>query len=262
MNKRAVSETLVVVLAFVLVAFVLLAFSTQLSDLLKSNTDIEICKLSVLAQATTRKTPIGVDAPTTLTPLECPRRILKIFEDKAEIKINDKKAGTYKFKEANTDEVNHVAAEELKVCWYMLNEGNRNILENALIFGYNTCLICSEIEFDANLKGKSFSGLTDYVNSKKTKDGITYFEYLTRSQKNLYHLFGETYQRYYNIWAFGPSKENTEDMLLGDQKYAVYFVAYKPGWWTKPIPGTNGQVYYVGIGEENSITKQCEILVN
>lgn len=248
---------MVVLLAFILVAIVLLAFSTQLSDLFKGSSDIETCRLSVLAQAATRKTPIGVDAPTTLTPLKCPRINVKIFENKVE--LNGKKTDAFKFKEANNDEVNHVAAEELRLCWYMLNEGKQNILENARIFPYDTCLICSEISFDDKLKEKVFSGLEEYVNSKKTKEGITYFEYLTRSQKNILPVPDDTNQKYYNIWKFGPSKENTEGQLLGNQKYVIYFLAYKPGFVTKPLVN---QVYYAGIVEENSIAKQCDILAN
>lgn len=256
------SETMVVLLAFILVAIVLLAFSTQLSDLFKGSSDIETCRLSVLAQAQTRKTPIGIDAPTTLTPLKCPRRNIKIFENKVE--LNGKKTDAHKFKQANNDEVNHVAAEELRLCWYMLNEGKKNILENSRILGGdNTCLICSEISFDDKLKEKVFSGLEEYANSKKTKEGITYFEYLTRSQKNMIHSSsGETYEKYYSIWSFGPSKENTEGKLLGNQKYAIYFAAYKPAWLLQKIPGTKSQVFYAGIGEENSIAKQCDILAN
>ena len=81
MNKKSMSDTLVVVLIFVIGAIILLSFGSSVASKLKEDSDIETCRLSVLAQAQTRK-PIGMAAlPKTYTPLDCPRRSLKIFEN-------------------------------------------------------------------------------------------------------------------------------------------------------------------------------------
>ena len=108
MDKKAVSpEIMVVLLAFIIVAIILLTFSGQLTSLFKEDADIETCRLSVLAQSQTKL--FG----KSIVPLDCPRRNLKIFENKVE--INGKKSKKYEFNKLTADEVNHIAAEEMRL---------------------------------------------------------------------------------------------------------------------------------------------------
>ena len=119
MDKKGISaEMMVVLLAFVIVAMILLAFSSRLKDLLIQDSDVETCRLSVLAQAQTKI------AGKTIVPLECPRRLVKIFNDKAE--INGKRS-KYQYKQLTNEQVNEIAAEELRLCWYMMAEGKRDV---------------------------------------------------------------------------------------------------------------------------------------
>ncbi|MBI2656388.1 hypothetical protein HYX03_01460 [Candidatus Woesearchaeota archaeon] len=266
MNKKALSpeETVAILLIFIIGALILIKFGDSLVSQLKEDADIETCKLSVLAQAQTRKVPgIGFETPGTLTPLDCPRRNLKIFENKVE--INGKTSKKYKFEKLSQNEVNRILAEELRLCWYKMAEGNRNIFEQSYFFELspNICLICSEIEFDDKLKGKSFSGLLDYLKSKKIPKGdITYFEYLVRSQKNLYLLKGNLpWSQHFTPWGYGTTNRVDDDKLNTNEKYLIYFLAYKPDKFNQVI-GAFTSAYYIGLGKEDKLTTECSQLVN
>ena len=262
MNKKSVSQTLAIILIFVVAAFILLVFNSQLSDVFKGTADVETCRLSVLAQAVSKTVPIvGVDMAKSSTPLQCPRRLIKIYEDKVE--VNGKKDRKYDFKKITDKEVNHVAAEELRNCWYMMAEGNKNVFEQSYFFSggkYYTCLICSEIEFDEKLKGKTFEGLVDYLKSNKIPRGDdSYFDYLTKSQKELFLYL--PYGQYYNPFGYGTTNKVAESKLSSDGKYLIYFLAMKPLWiWEKTRVYTS--IYYIGLGKEDKLNEECSILVN
>lgn len=263
MNKKAVSpEIMVVLLIFVIGAMILLLFGSALAGQLKEDADIETCRLSVLAQAQTRKIPVvGVSTPGTLVPLDCPRRNLKIFENKVE--INGKKTKKYEFKKLTNDEVNRIFAEELRLCWYKTGEGNRNIFENSYLFGaYYTCLICSEIEFDNTLKGKSFEELLEYLKTRKIpKSDITYFYYLIRTQYDQYFLWGNVPWTQYNPWYHGKTGKISSESIQTDQKYSIYFMIYKPSFFAH-YTGAYTQAYYIGLGKEEKLQQECDTLVN
>lgn len=262
MNKKAISETLVILLIFVVGAIILLFFGSALAGQLKENADIDTCRLSVLAQAQSRKIP-GTDTstPGTLIPLDCPRRILKIFEDK--VNINGKNSKKYEFKKQTEDELNHILAEELRLCWYKMAEGNRDIFEHSGLVGFDkTCLICSEIEFDDKSRGKSFGGLLDYLKSREVPKGnISYFDYLVRSQRTYYGWIGEVPWIQYSPFGYGTTERFSEDKVDTSQKYIIYFLVHKPNWlgqFTKMYT----IAYYIGIGKEDKLKEECNTLVN
>lgn len=261
MNKKAVSpEMLVVLLVFVIGAMILTAYSITYASQLKEDSDIETCKLSVLAQSQTRKLPLVGSTPQTIIPLDCPRRILKIFEDRVE--LNGKKTKKYDFEKLSADEANRIIAEELRLCWYKMVEGNRDVFENSYLFGgENVCLICSEIEFDDKVKGE-FLGLLDYLKSRKIpRSDLSYFDYLIRSQKNLYLLWGNAPWTQYTPWGYGSTQKFAEDKLNTNQRYSIYFLAYKPSWLYQFIRAYTS-AYYIGLGKEDKLTDECSILVN
>ena len=263
MDKKAVSINVVVVLLiFVLGAMVLYSFAGKLGNIFKEDADTETCRLSILAQAQTRKIPvIGIDAPGTLMPLDCPRRNLKIFENKVE--IDGKKSAKYDFKKLTNDEVNKIFAEELRLCWYMTGEGNRNIFETGYIFGnYYTCLICAEIEFDKALKEKSYGGLVEYLKSMKIPRGeTTYFDYLIRSQRDKNFLWGTVPYTQYTPWGLGDTGKLSSESINSDGKYLAYFMIYKPSFFAH-YTGAFTQAYYIGSGKEEKLKEECDALVN
>lgn len=265
MNKKAISPEmlLVTLLIFVIGAIILLKFGDTLVSKLKEDADVETCRLSVLAQAQTRRIPgVGIDTPGTLIPLDCPRRNLKIFENKVE--INGKKSKKYNIKKLSENDVNKILAEELRLCWYKMAEGNRNIFEQSYFFELspNVCLICSEIEFDDKLKGKSFSGLLDYLTSKKIPKGdMSYFNYLVRSQRNLYLLKGTAPWSQWTPYLYGTTNRIDDDKLNTNDKYLIYFLAYLPDKFNQVI-GAFTSAYYIGLGKEDRLTTECSQLVN
>ena len=262
MNKRSIeTETLVILLIFIVAAFILLVFSSQLSDILKGTTDIETCRLSVLAQAKTRTLPlVGVDTPKTAISLDCPRRILKISENKVE--VNGKKSAEYDFKKLTSNDVNHIVAEELRICWYMMAEGKQNIFEESILFGTDrTCLICAEIQFDEKLKNQYFEGLDEYLRANKipkSNINFTYFDYLIREQS---HPAAKIPWSQYTPWGSAQTGKIYEKGLNENEQYLAYFLAYKPPRLLEFV-GAYPSIYYIGLGKENKLTEECDILVN
>lgn len=261
MNKKAMSmDVLVILLILALGAIALFAFSGKLSSLFREDADIETCRLSVLAQSQTRKLPLVGSTPKTMIPLDCPRRNIKIFEDKVE--LNAKKSRKYDFKKLTKDEVNYILAEELRLCWYKMAEGNRDVFENAYLWGfpYNVCLICTEIQFDDKSKGKSFDGFVDYLKSNKIpKLDTSYFDYLVKSQP--YPIWGIVPFTQYTPWGYIKTGDIYEEALDTNQKYAIYFLAYKPNWLDQ-FTRTYTKAYFIGLGKEDKIVSECDELVN
>lgn len=253
MDTKGISaEMMVVLLAFVIVAMILLAFSSQLKDLLIQDSDVEICRLSVLAQAQTKV------AGKTIVPLDCPRRIVKIFNDKAEI---NSKRSKYQYKQLTNEQVSEIIAEELRLCWYMMAEGKRNIFEQSYFFEtkFNTCLICSEIEFDKSLKGNSYSGLLEYLKLKIPKGDISYLDYLTKAQSDFY--LGYIPWTQWNPFFYGTSNKVIDTKIDSNQKYVIYFLAFKPAWLLQKTKAQTS-AYYIGLGNEEKLSEECAILVN
>lgn len=262
MNKKAVSpEMMVILLVFVIGAMILLVTSYTIAGILKEDTDIETCRLSVLAQAQLRKVPVvGVSTPGTIVPLDCPSRRLKIFENKLD--IDGKESKRYYFKKLSSDELNHIIAEELRLCWYQMVEGTKDIFEYDLISAQSVCLICSEVEFDEKLKGNSYEGLLDYLKSRKIpKADVTYFNYLIRSQRNRYFLWGNVPWTQYSPWGYGTTQRFSEDKFIASQKYYIYFLAHKPAFLSQ-ISGAYTQAFYIGLGKEEKLKDECSILMN
>ena len=257
MNKKAVMDTLAIILIFVIAAFILLVFADDLADLFKGTTDIEICRLSVLAQAKTR-TFLGVDSPKTIIPLECPRRILKVYENKVE--LNGKKTSEYDIKKLTADDVNHIVAEELRLCWWKMAEGKQNVFEESVLFGTDrTCLICAEVNFDEKLKGKYYNGINEYLRTKQIPESkITYFQYLVRDQNH--PAAGIPWSQYTPLGSVQTGKIY-ESGFSSNEKYNIYFLAYKPPRALEFI-GAYPSIYYIGLAKEEQIEKECDISVN
>ncbi len=246
------AEMMVILLAFVIVALILLTFSSELKDLFTEDADIETCRLSVLAQAQTKV------AGKTIVPIDCPRRLVKIFNDKAE--INNKRS-KYQYKQLTNEQVNEIAAEELRLCWYMMAEGKRDVFEQSYLFEtkFNTCLICSEIEFDESLKRSSYSGLLDYLKLKIPKGDISYLDYLTKTQSDFY--LGYIPWTQWNPYFYGTSNKVTDTKIDSNQKYVIYFLAFKPAWLLQKTKAQTS-AYYIGLGNEDKLSEECAILIN
>ncbi|MBI2652899.1 hypothetical protein HYX00_05520 [Candidatus Woesearchaeota archaeon] len=262
MDKRAMSDVMIVLIIFIVGALVLITFGYSIANQLKEDSDSEICRLSVLAQSQFRKVPgIDISLPKTVIPLDCPRRRLKISENK--VLINGKKSDKYNFKKLTQDEVNHILAEELRMCWNKMGEGKLDVFEYSWFVDLKSiCVVCSELEFDDKLKpkGQSYEGLLDYLKTKKMpKSEIKYSDYLVRTQASRYHL-GIPYTQY-NPWNYGSTDKIYEDKLLTSEKYSIYFLAWKSDVLNKAI-GAYTPAYFIGLGKEDKLSIDCQQIVN
>ena len=127
--------TLVAIISVAVAAIILFAFSGELFAKGKNASDIEACRLSVIAQGETKI------AGKTLAALKCPRREIKLFDGKTE--LNGKKL-SYKFKDLNEEIVNKAVAEELRLCWYRMGEGKKIFSMNPFLMPKNLSkFLCS-----------------------------------------------------------------------------------------------------------------------
>ena len=261
MNKKAVLSTLVFLIVFVVGAIILLGVSYVIANQVKEDADIETCRLSVLAQSQLRKLPFVPDSPKTLISLDCPRRNIKIYEDK--VTVNGKKSRKYDFSKLSKDEVNHILAEEMRFCWYKMAEGNQDVFENNFIFGlpHNVCLICSEISFDDKSIGNTYVGLVEYLKSRKISNAdISYFDYLIKYQP--YPWWGVVpWSQGFTPWGYSKTGKIAEDVVNSNNKYSIYFLAYKPNWLDQFTKIYN-KAYFVGLGKDDKIENECDELVN
>lgn len=256
-EKKGIGAGALAVIILTLSIFVILIFFTDIfTGILKRGGDIEVCRLSVLAQARTKvvgKTPIS---------LECSRRQVKFFNNKVE--INGKKEPKYDFKELDDEVVNKVIAEELRLCWYMMGEGKIDVFrQDIAIFGDRVCTICSEVSFDKKVnKNKKFNGLVNYLKGNKIQgQDVYYFDYLINSQRNLYLLWGNIPWTQYTPWSYGTTNKIEESFFQTDKNYVIYFLGSKPDWLSDKIKAFTS-AYYIGLGDPGKAAEECKRLVN
>lgn len=254
---------MVVILIFIISAGIVTIFATNLTSQLKEDSDIEICRLSLLGQSATRKVPgTDISGPKTIIPLECPRRIVEISDNK--VKVNGK-TSSYKIKNAEESDVNKILAEELRLCWYKMAEGKVDVFEDDFVVsGGNACLVCSEISFNAQTN-KEFSGLVDYLKSNKIpKLDATYYNYLSNSQASRYVAVGIPWTPWLPFSEnknAGKTDQLENSKIRTRDKYLLYFMAYKPS-VLQQATLLFSQVYYIGITKENEAQTKCDQLVN
>ncbi|MDP3766223.1 MAG: hypothetical protein Q8R04_06955 [Nanoarchaeota archaeon] len=278
-EKKGIGYGIMAMILLVLViSGVLLSYTNSLAGILKKESNIEVCRLSALAQAQTKfagQSPIS---------LKCSRKEVKFFNNKVE--IDGKKESKYEFNQLDDNSVNKVVAEELRLCWYMMGEGRvdvfrQDVVDEAVIYtsGENVCIICSEISFDSKANNKRFSGLLDYLKSTKipkdkVKEDTYYFDYLIHSQRDRYLLWGNIPWTQYTPDGWGTTdkiSDNVEENIKQytasssgfdtNENYIVYFLAWKPAWAQEKI-GHTISAYYIGLGKPSKVAKECRRLAN
>ena len=277
-NKKGIGfYTLAVLLILLAILLIFLPFTSTLVAMLKKGGDIEACRLSVLAQAQTK---LGGSSPVSL---KCDRRQVKFYNNK--IEINGKKDPKYDFKQLDSSVVNKAVAEELRLCWYMMGEGELNVFQQQLseativaFTGENVCNICSEISFDKSVdRTKQFTGLVDYLKGNKIPNqDAYYFDYLIKSQRNKYLLWGIVPWTQYTPWSWGTTdkiSDNLEEDLKKyqeagtytefnpDERYIIYFLAWKPSWLKEKLHSSTS-AYYIGLASPGKVVSGCRMLVN
>ena len=123
--------------------------------------------------------------------------------------------------------------------------------------------------------------MLDYLKSNKIQGGKTsYFDYLIRSQSNLY-IWGDIPWTHYTPWGLGTTDlitsglsnaENFEENLKrysqdkdagfdANKNYVIYFLGFKPAWATELIKARKS-AYYIGLGRPDKLVKECSRLQN
>lgn len=260
-EKKAGVSILVTVIVILAVFLLLGVFTNTFGATVVKGSDIDICRVSVLAQAQTKT--FG----QTHTSLKCSRRQVKFFNNKVE--INGKKEPKYKFDELDDEVVNKVIAEELRICWGMMGEGEIDVFRQPIItltnieLGQGVCTICSEVSFDKSVdRNKEFTGLLNYLKGTKKppEKKIYYYDYLVRAQRDLHARTGLPLIQY-TPWGWGTTSKIEEDSFQTGKDYVVYFEGFKSD-KVDDVTGIAPSVYYIGLGTPGKAAKQCVRLVN
>jgi len=190
--KKAQETTMAVLIIALAIAIILISAWGIYSKILKTKTDIEACRLSVLGKSHTK--------PGGKSPLElrCGRVYVRFFNDKvistingreSKVKVPIKGVKKEKFDELTDDIVFHVFAEELRNCWYKMGGGDYLPFDQQVMTSNSVCLVCSIIDFEKELKEQeiSYEGFETYLNdtlipgtSRDPGYEVTYADYLSR----------------------------------------------------------------------------------
>lgn len=260
-KKGILSEQTVLLVILVAAALVLFSGAIAFVNFFKSSSDLEACRLSVLAHEQLKfvgKSPISLD---------CPRREVEFFSNKVE--IDGKKSKEYSFNEINEDVVNRVAADELASCWYKIGEGKVDVFDQEFIADKNhICLVCAEISFKDKVKDSTFSNLDNFLKKNTMQSsGITYHNYLTEGQRDKYINLGVVdinlpWTQYLGGWRDASTNLVKEDQSFNTkERYVIYFLAFKPDWINVKLAAFT-PAYYVGLGKTSKLSRECNLLVN
>ncbi len=171
----------------------------------------------------------------------CPKFTVDIYNKKTAIKERDKTIKTIKYDELNSDIVNGIIADELKVCWYEYGEGKLDIfwipgnwfarLLKGVSADVKGCRVCTEISFDESVPQQTFTGLYEYLqthekaNQKKvtvTESG-TYYKYIAEDDHscNQDHLNSVEGDNCWEQYAFTNGLKINETRIHTSEKYLV-----------------------------------------
>lgn len=169
MNKRGITiQSMVIgIIILVIVAAILFFFFRALPY--KETIDTEACRQSVLLRS---QSIAGLQPGQVLgIPLNCKTRDIKITS-------------------ANEEFIKREIANQMYDCWWMLGEGKLDFFTENVWQSYGvpevgkakaSCIICSTIHFDNNVKAKIKSiDMTSYlINTNIPTKNLTYFDYFT-----------------------------------------------------------------------------------
>ena len=266
-KKSEIDQQLVLLVILVAAGLVITSAAIAFVNFFKSSSDIEACRLSVLAHAQTKK--IGpIDLAKSVLSIDCPRREVEFFKNK--IEIDGKESKEYSFNELDDNTVNNVIADELASCWYKLGQGEIDVFDRAWFLDVkNVCLVCSEVKFNENVKKDKFENLDNFIKKATMKNtGTTYYNYLTKGQRDRYLNLGVLGTDLPWTQCLGGWRDASSNLVEEDQKfdknnqYTVYFLAYKPSWFNDKILQSYDAAYYVGLGKASKLTRECNLLVN
>jgi len=269
-KKRAVAMPFLVILILGLIILLFMGpLISTINSTLKRSSDVEKCRISAVSQSTFKV------AGASIVSLKCPRRYLTFFDNR--VVVNGKMMRKYEFDKLDDKTVNKVIAEELRLCWYKMGEGEYDVFKQNMMDGENVCVVCTEIDFDKGVEQSSFSGLTVYLNHEMPNSNMAYLTYLVKSQRNMYVQLPRGIQvpwtQVISSWlrkkgttnliqkGFDPKEESKEAPFEKSKRYVVYFLGFKPGKFND-IVSAYDSAYYIGLGEPDKLENECARLQN
>ncbi len=151
--KKGLEFSVLVTLIIVLVGGLLLVYYlSSITSEFERKTDIETCRLSIIANAKAEQSLLSLAAPIT-----CPAE--RIF-----LRQKDKKV---------------VAADvtkQMKDCWYKMAEGQISVFGRAWTQTKSSCLVCSEFVLTNDL---SVNAVKEYLTYKVPHSDQTYLDYFS-----------------------------------------------------------------------------------
>ena len=252
MNKKGgMRETLVRVLLFIAAAVLVFYVANFSFAYIGAKTDLEQCRLSVLAQTKTAQPTSGYfNSPIILN---CPRKVVEIYEDKVMVdgKPDYLQLNLDLDNELTKEDVNYIFAEEMRECWYKFGEGRLDVFNEDK--WDRVCMICSKVSFDKNNMGETYSGFRDYLrqhSSLKFDDEMTYETYLNQNAEDGWIDVPDKY-RGFNYVA---------DSFSTGSSYLVYFIGFKEQAGAD-IGGFMPSYYTVYVGDtEESVNEVCDYI--
>ena len=285
MNKKADISTQVFgrLAIFVVIVLLMLSYWVYVQTLLTSSgassIDRQVCKFSVEKQATTRGTAGNIVQLTnqqkSIVDINCPRYTVNFYDNKATIESVDMDEQKYqipyqgdvitKFDELNSDMVNYVVSNEIRLCWYQFHEGKLDILNKAAWDTFDNekvCFICNEIVFDHESlgTGTKFDGFWEYIHEVPNPEmEQTVYKYLADDN----HICADVYKgdpTCFESYAReeqkrgDPSDRNPIDLNLTfevGKRYVVFLVR-------QGIADFNQSTIFTYVIESDKLHDQCD----
>ncbi|MEM0231084.1 MAG: hypothetical protein QXT20_02695 [Candidatus Woesearchaeota archaeon] len=177
---RGIARDEIVLIILALTAAAVIAYIFIQNNWLSESAERELCRVSVLSRWASTK--IAADS---LFDLQCKSHLKRIsYSDIEEIKGES----------AQKDAIKQIIADEMYDCWYKFNRGQLkldNVFKvitdpNTMLGTREVCMVCSQIEFDDEIKNKfpTIDKFTEWMmNNKVPGQDFTYFQYFSNDQQ-------------------------------------------------------------------------------
>ncbi len=187
-KKGEMTSTQLITVILLIIGFCILlyVFYTSISN---TDSDRKVCHTSVVLRGTMPDV-VGTDSKEVI-PLKCRTKRLCV-SDKLLGKGECSESLGKDFETARVssdakkkeNEIKKILAEEMADCWAMMGEGKIQVFKREVLLGKRSCVVCSRVVFDKNIKLEKIEGLSNYLLTKKIYNkNETYFQFLTHSKE-------------------------------------------------------------------------------
>jgi len=183
-KKGMMASTLGRLILILVIALILIVFIGKVTLFGKERSDVEICRLSVLAASKSK-----IVGKPLVESIQCETRDIEINEKG--IYKNNKKIETFRnlgVSEGKSDaenKIKNLIANELYNCWYQFGEGKFNVFDD---WNGQTikCFLCSDINFKEIYSTFPSIDLTEFMAETKIPNtDKTYFQYIGVDPENI-----------------------------------------------------------------------------